>query len=109
MPWSTVPLTLLLEIFTRLGHCVTLVYASVCYNNLHFSTLYLVISCNEDNAKLLLTLFLEVFTKTYTLRYTSFCQFRRAPNQQPATSRRANTGVFQASATASILLSDAST
>ena len=41
--------------FHKLVHCETLVYASVCYNNLHFSTLYLVISYNEDNAKLLLT------------------------------------------------------
>ena len=57
------------------------------------------ILCNEDNTKLLLTIFLEVFAKTCTLHYTSFCQLQQ----------RANTGVFQDSATASNLLSDATT
>jgi len=79
MPGSTVVLTLLLKIFTRLAHCATLVYASVRYKNLQFSTLYLVISY-EDNTKLL-TLFLEVFTKTCTLQYTSF--WPRASNPTP--------------------------
>ena len=39
MPRSTVALTLL-EVFTKLAHCATLVYASVRYNNLHSSALY---------------------------------------------------------------------
>ena len=116
MPGSAGVLTFLVEAFTKLAHCATLVYASVRNNNLHFSTLYLVISTlylvisyNEDNTKLLLTLFLEVFEKTCTSHYTSFCQLRQAPSQQPDTSRRANTLVFQDSVTASILLSDATT
>ena len=109
MPGSTVVLTLLLEAFTKLAHCATLVYASVRYNNLHISTSHLVISYNEDNIKLLLTLFLEVFAKACTLHYTSFCQLRQAQSQQPDTSRRANTGIFQDSPTAPILLSDATT
>ena len=75
--------------------CDTHLRHSVRYNNLHFSTLYLAISYNEDNAKFLLTLFLEVFEKTCTSHYTSFCQLRQAPSQQPDTSRRANTRVFR--------------
>ena len=76
---------------------------------LHLSTLYLVILYNEDNTKLLLTLFLEVSKKTCTLHYTSFYRLRQARGQQPDTSHRENASVFQDSATASILLSDAST
>ena len=60
MPGSTVVLMLpAVEAFTKLAHCATLVYAfSVRYNNLHISTLHLVISYDEDNTKLLLTLFI---------------------------------------------------
>ena len=101
MSGSTVVLTLLLKAFTKLAHCATLVYASVRYNNLHISTLHLVISYNEDNTKLLLTLFLEVFSRTCILHYTSFRQLRQTLNHQPDTSRRANTGVFQDPVTAS--------
>ena len=54
--------------------CDTRLRLSVRYNNLHFSTLYLVISYNEGNIKFLLTLVLEVFEKTCTSHYTSFCQ-----------------------------------
>ena len=60
MPGSAVVLMLpIVEAFTKLAHCATLVYAfSVHYNNLHILTLHLVISYDEDNTKLLLTLFL---------------------------------------------------
>ena len=109
MPASAGVLTLLVEAFIKLAHCATLVYASVRNNNLHFSTLYLVISYNEDNTKLLLTLFPEVFEKTCISHHISFCHLRQAPSQQPDTSRRAITRVFQDSVTASILLSDAIT
>ena len=85
MPGSTIVLTLLLEAFTKLAHFATLVYASVRYNNLHISTLHLVISYNEDNTKLLLTLFLEVFSRTCILHYTSFRQLRQTFNPEPTT------------------------
>lgn len=66
-----------LEAFTRLAHSSTPLSAT--------RMLYLMITYNEDNIRLLLALFLEVFAKTCTLHYTSFCQLQQ----------RAKTGVFR--------------